>query len=355
LRTFFYGYINHGKKLLNCNPANNKIMNKVRWGILSTAKIAREKVIPGMQKSNYCSVDAIASRSLAQATSAAASLGISKAYGSYEALLNDDTIDAVYIPLPNHLHVPWAIKALNANKHVLCEKPIALSGDEAIQLQAASLKKPQLKVMEAFMYRFHPQWQHAKKIVQDGGIGELKHVEAFFSYYNDDAANIRNQQGFGGGGLMDIGCYGISLSRFLFGKEPLSVMGCVEFDPFFKTDRIASAIMNFPGGTAAFTCSTQLVPYQRVNIFGTKGRVEIEIPFNAPPGEPTRIWLQTSDGTKEIVFDAVDQYSLQGDLFSKSIIDNSPVPVDLEDAVNNMIVIERIFQSAMERKSIDIL
>jgi len=177
-------------------------MNKIRWGVLSTAKIAKEKVIPGMQKSSYCSVDAIASRSLAQAKSAAVSLGIPKAYGSYEALLSDDAIDAVYIPLPNHLHVSWAIKALNANKHVLCEKPIALSADEARQLQTASLKKPQLKIMEAFMYRFHPQWQHTKKLVQDGAIGDLKHVQAFFSYYNDDAANIRNQQDFGGGGLM---------------------------------------------------------------------------------------------------------------------------------------------------------
>ena len=330
-------------------------MNKIRWGILSTAKIAKEKVIPGMQKSSYCSVDAIASRSLAQATSAAASLGIPKAYGSYEALLNDETIDAVYIPLPNHLHVPWTIKALNANKHVLCEKPIALSSDEARQLQTASLKKPQLKIMEAFMYRFHPQWQHTKKLVQGGAIGDLKHVQAFFSYYNDDAANIRNQQDFGGGGLMDIGCYGISLSRFLFGKEPLSVIGCVEFDPFFKTDRMTSALMNFPGGTAGFTCSTQLIAYQRVNIFGTTGRIEIEIPFNAPEMKATKIWLHTADGTEEIVFDAVDQYSIQGDLFSKSIIDNSTVPADLQDAVNNMIVIEAIFQSARERKYIEVL
>ena len=327
-------------------------MNKVRWGILSTAKIGREKVIPAMQAGNYCSIDAIASRNMEQATATAALLGIPKAYGSYEALLNDAAIDAVYIPLPNHLHVPWAIKALAANKHVLCEKPIGLSADEAKQLQLAASQKPHLKVMEAFMYRFHPQWQHAKKLVQNGSIGKLKTIQSFFSYYNDDAANIRNQQGIGGGGLMDIGCYGISLSRFIFDEEPTSVTGALEFDPVLKTDRMASGILNFTNGSASFTYSTQLVSYQRVNIFGTQGRIEIEIPFNAPPLSPAKIWLQTDKGTEEIIFDAVDQYTIQGDMFSKAIIDNSAVPADLQDAVNNMIVTEAIFKSDKEGRTI---
>ncbi len=327
-------------------------MNKIRWGILSTAKIGREKAITAMQKGSYCSVDAIASRNLEQATAVAASLGIPKAYGSYEALLNDENIDAVYIPLPNHLHVPWAIKALEANKHVLCEKPIGLSVGEAKQLQLAALQKPQLKIMEAFMYRFHPQWQQAKKLVNNGSIGQLKTIQSFFSYYNNDADNIRNQKDIGGGGLMDIGCYGISLSRFIFDQEPVSVVGVLEFDPVLQTDRMASAIMNFKNGTASFTCSTQLVSYQRVNIFGTAGRIEIEIPFNAPPLLPTKIWLHTETGTEEIIFDAVDQYTLQGDLFSKAIIDNSAVPADLQDAVNNMIVTEAIFKSDKEGRTI---
>jgi predicted dehydrogenase len=191
-------------------------MNTIRWGILSTAKIAREKVIPAMQACAQCSIDAIASRDLMHAQQTAAALQIPKAYGSYEELLNDAAIDAVYIPLPNHLHVPWTIKALAADKHVLCEKPIGLSSAEAKQLQLAAQQKPHLKIMEAFMYRFHPQWQHTKKIVNDGVIGELKNIHSFFSYYNTDAANIRNQKDIGGGGMMDIGCYCVSLARFIF-------------------------------------------------------------------------------------------------------------------------------------------
>lgn len=325
-------------------------MNKVRWGILSTANIGREKVIPAMMAGKYCSVEAIASRNIEQATSTANLLGIPNAYGSYEALLNDATIDAVYIPLPNHLHVPWAIKALEANKHVLCEKPIGLSAEEAKQLQATALQKPYLKVMEAFMYRFHPQWQHAKKLVKEGAIGELKTIQSFFSYYNDDAGNIRNQPGIGGGGLMDIGCYGISLARFIFDEEPVSVVGSVEVDPVLTTDRMASAILNFRNGTASFTCSTQLTSYQRVNILGITGRIEIEIPFNAPPLLSTKMWLQTRNGTEEIIFDAVDQYTIQGDLFSKAIIENTAVPTGLQDAVNNMLVIEAVFKSAKEER-----
>jgi predicted dehydrogenase len=327
-------------------------MNKVRWGVLSTAKIAREKVIPAMQAGNYCSIDAIASRNMEQATATAALLGIPKAYGTYEALLNDDAIDAVYIPLPNHLHVPWAIKALAANKHVLCEKPIGLTAAEAKQLQLAALQKPQLKIMEAFMYRFHPQWQQAKKLVQQGVIGELKNIQSFFSYYNVDASNIRNQKDAGGGGMMDIGCYCVSLSRFIFNGEPQSILGNVEFDPVSQTDRIASGILTFINGTASFTCSTQLMPYQRVNIFGTAGRIEIEIPFNAPASTATRIWVHTKNGSEEIVFDAVDQYTLQGDIFSKSILGNAVVPTSLQDAVNNMLVIEAVFKSSAVGRSI---
>jgi predicted dehydrogenase len=327
-------------------------MNKIRWGILSTAKIAREKVIPAMQGGTYCSIEGIASRNIEQATQTAKALGIPKAYGSYEELLNDAAIDAVYIPLPNHLHVPWAIKALAANKHVLCEKPIGLSYNEAKELQLAAQQKPHLKIMEAFMYRFHPQWQRTKKLVGDGAIGELKTIQSFFSYYNTDAANIRNQKDAGGGGMMDIGCYCVSLARFIFDKEPAAVLGNVEFDPVSQTDRIASGILDFENGESTFTCSTQLMPYQRVNILGTTGRIGIELPFNAPPAAPTRIWLHTKAGSEEIVFPVVDQYTLQGDLFSKAILDDQPVPTDLQDAVNNMRVIEAVFKSAAEKKCI---
>lgn len=324
-------------------------MAKVRWGILSTAKIGREKVIPAMQASKLCDIVAIASRNKQQAQVVADWLHIPVVYGSYEELLNDPEIDAVYIPLPNHLHAEWGIKSLKAGKHVLCEKPIGLSPDEARQLLQAAQQKPHLKIMEAFMYRFHPQWQRAKKLVSDGAIGELKTIQSFFSYYNVDPGNIRNQKEAGGGAMMDIGCYCVSLARFIFDKEPVSVLGNVEYDPVLQTDRLASGILDFSTGTSTFTCSTQLAPYQRVNIMGTEARIEIEIPFNAPTDKSTKIWLHKKNGSEEIIFDTINQYTIQGDLFSKSILNNEPVPTSFEDAVNNMKVIEAVFESAKDK------
>ena len=321
-------------------------MKKVRWGILSTAKIGREKVIPAMQAGQLTEVVAIASRNKEQGETVAKALNIPVVYDSYEKLLNDPQIDAVYIPLPNHLHVEWAIKSLQAGKHVLCEKPIGLSSAEAMLLLQTAKQFPKLKVMEAFMYRLHPQWQEAKKMVSGGMIGELKTIQSFFSYYNVDPTNIRNKKDAGGGGMMDIGCYCVSLSRFIFGEEPIKIYGLVEFDPVLQTDRMASGMLSFSKGTATFTCSTQLTPYQRVNILGTEGRIEIEIPFNAPADKPTRLWLHTKDDSKEVVFDTINQYTLQGDAFSKAILNNEPVPTPLEDAVNNMKVVEGVFESA---------
>lgn len=320
-------------------------MTKVRWGVLSTAKIGTEKVIPAMQRGQFSEIAGIASRDLATAQVAAERLGIRKAYGSYEALLADPEIDAVYNPLPNHLHVPWSLKAIEAGKHVLCEKPIALNANEGQILVDVARAHPQLKVMEAFMYRHHPQWLKAKQRVEDGGIGELRTIQIFFSYFNANPANIRNMAEIGGGGLMDIGCYAISVARFIFGREPERVVGIVENDPVFKTDRLASAMLDFGSGTATFTTSTQLSPYQRVHILGTEGRVEIEIPFNAPPDLPCKIWHQRGPEIAEILFDAVDQYTIQGDLHSKAILDDTAVPTPLEDSVANMRVIERIIES----------
>lgn len=321
-------------------------MRKIRWGVLSTADIGVKKVIPGMQLGKYCEITAISSRNLETARAAAKQLGIPKAYGSYEELLADPEIEAVYNPLPNHLHVPWSIKTLEAGKHILCEKPIAMSTAEARTLLETSKRYPRLKAMEAFMYRFHPQWQRAQQIVNTGKIGELRTIQSFFSYFLLDPKNIRNMADIGGGGLMDIGCYNISLSRFIYGREPSRVCGIVEYDPQFKTDRLASGILDFGSGTATFTYSTQLVPYQRVNIFGTEGRVEIEIPFNAPPDRPCKLWLQRGSAVEEIVLETVNQYMLQGDAFSRAIIDNTPAPTPLEDAVANMKVMEDILESS---------
>ena len=321
-------------------------MKKVRWGVLSSAKIGLEKVIPAMQKGVYCEIAAMASQSLERGKAAAAQLGIPQAYGSYEELLADDNIDAIYIPLPNHLHVPWTKKALEAGKHVLCEKPIGLNTAEAEDLLACAKKHSQLKVMEAFMYRHHPQWLKAQQLVNEGKIGNLLNIHSFFSYYNADPANIRNMAEIGGGGLMDIGCYCISLARFIFNSEPQRVLGKMEYDPEFKTDRLCSGQLDFGDQSSTFTCSTQLTSYQRVNIFGTEGRIEIEIPFNAPPDQPCRIWHQQDEKLEEITFELCDQYTIQGDLFSQAILNKTEVPTPLVDSVKNMRVLDAVINSA---------
>ncbi|MBI1900407.1 MAG: Gfo/Idh/MocA family oxidoreductase [Planctomycetia bacterium] len=320
-------------------------MNPLRFGVLGVAKIAVEKVIPAMQQGQFTRVAAIASRSLEKAREAAARLGIPKAHGSYEALLADPEVDAVYNPLPNHLHVPWSTKALEAGKHVLCEKPIALSVAEAETLVSAGRKHPKLKLMEAFMYRLHSQWVTARRLVDEGRIGRLCTVSTLFSYFNRDPQNVRNLPDIGGGGLMDIGCYGISLARFLFSAEPSRVFGALEYDPDFHVDRLVSTVLDFGRGTATFTCGTQLTPYQRVQIMGDEGRVEIEIPFNAPPDRPCRLWHTWKSDTSEISLPVCNQYTIQGDLFAQAILNDAPVPTPIEDAVSNMRVIEAIVRS----------
>src|ERR1035438_10168558 len=252
---------------------------KVKWGVLGAASIAVRKVIPGMQAGQHSEVLAIASRDLEKGRKAAEKLGIAKTYGSYEELLADAEIEAVYVPLPNHLHVPWSIKDAEAGKHVLCDKTLRAVRD-----------RTGVKIGEAFMVKTHPQWLRTRELIRAGRIGELKAVLGAFSYFNRDVANVRNVVEWGGGGIMDIGCYPIVTSRFIFGDEPTRVSALVERDPEFKTDRVASAILDFPSGQAAFVCSTQMVPYQRMQFLGTKGRIEIEIPFNAPPDKATRIF-----------------------------------------------------------------
>jgi len=322
-------------------------MKKVRWGILSTAKIGVAKVIPGMQKVGNCEIVAISSREESKAKQAARQLNIPKAHGSYEVLLADPEIDAIYNPLPNHLHVPWTLKALEAGKHVLCEKPIALSAVEAQSLVDAAANYPQLKVMEAFMYRFHPQWRRTKEIVASGGVGELRAIQTFFSYFNDRPEDIRNQTHLGGGSLMDIGCYGISVARYLFDREPRRVLGLLDNDPRFLCDRMSNVVLDFGSGhTATFTCSTQLRWQQRVNIVGTTGRVELNIPFNMPPDKNCHVLRETEFDREDIELPPADQYGLQGEAFSESILEDTEVPTPLTDAVANMRVLDAIRASA---------
>ena len=321
---------------------------KIRWGVISTALIGTKKVIPGMKRSKRGVVAAIASRDLARAKAAASELGIPKAYGSYEELLADPDIDAIYNPLPNNLHVPWTVRAVQAGKHVLCEKPVAMDAEEAAQLRAVADGR---QVMEAFMIRHHPQWLRARDLVRSGRIGALKAVQVFFAYDNRDPKNIRNIPETGGGGIYDIGCYGIVSGRFTFEAEPARVVSLVERDEAFGTDRLASVIADFGGGRhLTFTISTQLGPHQRVTLAGTKGRIEILIPFNAPQMEATRILID--DGSQlggassvEEAFPAVDQYAEEADAFAEAVLGEKELPYGIEDAVKNMRIIDAIFRS----------
>lgn len=323
-------------------------MAKTRWGILSTAKIGTGKVIPGIQRAKGAEAVAIASRDLARAEAVAKELGIPKAYGSYEALLADPDIDAIYNPLPNHLHVPLTLQAVAAGKHVLCEKPIGLTAQDAAQLLV--LPRDRL-VMEAFMVRFHPQWLRAREAARSGELGEVRAVQAFFSYYNVDPANVRNQLDIGGGGILDIGCYPIVAGRFIFEAEPRRVIALVDRDPATGVDRLASAILDFgEGRRTEFTVSTQLTPLQRVDIVGTRKRFEITIPFNAPQAEAVTVY--TDDGSR--LGDAsavaetiapVDQYAEEADAFSAAIRGEITLPYGPADAVQNMKIIDALFRS----------
>ena len=324
--------------------------NKVRWGVLGVAGIAVRKVIPALQKGQWTEVTAIASRDRIKAQDSARALGIARAYGSYEELLSDSEIEVIYNPLPNHLHVPWTLKAAEAGKHVLCEKPLGLTAEEARTLLAVR-ERAGVKIGEAFMVRTHPQWLRARELIASGRIGELRSIMGFFSYFNRDPKNIRNNPAFGGGALMDIGCYPIMTSRLAFGEEPSRVMGSVERDPDMKIDRLTSAILDFPSGQSIFTCSTQLVPYQRMQFLGTRGRIEIEIPFNAPNDRPCRVFIDDGrdvfgGGVSTEALPTCDQYTIQGDAFSRAVREGGGVPVSVEDGIKNMSVIDAVFRSA---------
>jgi predicted dehydrogenase len=323
---------------------------KLRWGVLSTAAIGLKKVIPAMQRGEYTSIVAIASRDLPRAKQAASALGIPTAYASYEELIADPNVDAVYNPLPNQLHVPWTIKASEAGKHVLCEKPLSLTASEAESLLAVR-SRTGVKIGEAFMIRSAPQWLRLRELFDQGRIGELRSVVGLFSYFNTDPGNIRNQLESGGGALMDIGCYLIHAARYAFAQEPTRVVARIDRDPKMHTDRLTSALLDFPAGQAIFTCSTQLVPYQRVHFLGTRGRIEIEIPFNAPLDRPTRLFIDdgsdlSGGGITTETFPVCNQYTAQGDAFSKAVLENTEVPVPLEDGIRNMAVIDAILFSA---------
>lgn len=319
--------------------------DRVRWGVLGAANIALKKVIPAMQQGSDSRVIAIASRDVRKAQSAAAALGIERAYGSYQALLDDADVEAIYIPLPNHLHVPWTTRAAQAGKHVLCEKPIALNAAEARALLGVRADTG-VQIGEAFMVRTHPQWLKTRALVRGSAIGPLRLINGHFSYYKIDPADIRSRADFGGGALMDIGCYPVTMSRWLFESEPLQVAADIERDPYLGVDRLASGLLHFEQGQASFTCSMQIAPYQRMHLFGTGGEIEVEIPWNAPPDRPCRIFYNG----EAVEFEPVDQYTLQGDQFSRAVRGRDVVPVPLEDAVANMAVIDALFRAGATRR-----
>ncbi len=321
-------------------------MDKINWGILGAARIAANRVIPAIQKSQHGVVAAMASRDIDKARQMAARFQIPKAYGSYDDLLADPHIDAVYIPLPNHLHVPYALKAMAAGKHALVEKPIALNAAEAEQLHQAALQHPQIKVMEAFMYRFHPQWQIVHAMLRDGVLGELHAVHGYFFYHNTDPNNIRQKPEMGGGGLLDIGCYPISAARWLFAAEPRRVLGWLQFDPLFQTDRLASGMLEFAGGIATFQCGTQTAYAHGLTLFGSRGSLRVETPFAPPTDQPALLRHYHDNHFDEIPSPIADQFSEQCDQFAQAILQDQPVPTPLSDAVANMRVIDAIFTSA---------
>jgi predicted dehydrogenase len=334
------------KKPNGSSPLGGDTRRSLKWGILSTAVIAREAMIPAMKRSKHSELVAIASREQVRAEKTAKEFGIGKAYGSYEELLADTEVEAVYIPLPNHLHVEWSLKALQAGKHVLVEKPVALNAEEAEYLKKEAERYPGLKIMEAFMYRFHPQWIKVKELIAEGRIGELKNIQSSFSFYDDDAGSIVNSKEYGGGSLMDIGCYPISLSRYIFGEEPVDVKSEIEFHPDFGTDVLATGIMKFSKGVSSFFSSTLLAEDQSVKIYGTKAFIEMKRPFNPDPGKVSSIVLVTEDSREEIEFGPCDQYTLEADAFSLAVLNDKPVPTPLTDAVNNMKVIDRLLDYA---------
>jgi predicted dehydrogenase len=326
---------------------------KVKWGVLSTANIGVNLVIPAMQKGKFCDIAAIASRNIDKAKKAAKKLKIPKTYGSYEELLNDKEIEAVYIPLPNHLHFEWAKKSIIAGKHVLCEKPLTIKAKEINEL--IKLRDTyNVKIGEAFMVRTNPQWIEARKIIKSGELGELKSVQGHFSFYNDDPNDIRNIKETGGGAMFDIGCYPITTSRFTLDEEPKRVVSIVNYDPKMKIDVLNSFILDYPSAPMVVTCSTRMVHYQRMIFYGTKKRLEIEIPFNSPDDRPCRLLIDKGDKFgKQITIKNIkkcDQYQIQGDQFSFAILENKEVAVPLENSLNNLKVIEAVFKSGKTNK-----
>ena len=320
-------------------------MKSVQWGVLGVSGHYRLRCSAPLRRAQGMEMRGVASRSLDRARAAAAEFGMPEAYGSYEDLLKDPAIDAVYIPLPNHMHLEWIKKSADAGKHILCEKPLGLNAAEVQEAIDYTTKKGVL-LMEAFMYRLHPQWVTARELGEIGEIGAVNAVQGHFFYNNQDPDNIRNRSDAGGGGILDIGCYAVSSARFMVGREPERVVSAIDWDRSFGTDRLASGILDFGDGVqATFTVGTQTYSQQKVQVFGTGGTLRVELPFNAYPDVPLAVHVETGVGHRRIERGPADQYQIQFEAFSEAVRTGGPVPTPIEDALANQKVLDALFRS----------
>ena len=326
-------------------------MRKVRWGVIgATAMIAVERVIPAMLEAERSEIIAVASRDPAQARGVAERFEIPRVHASYEALLADPDIEAVYIPLPNNLHMQWTIAAIEAGKHVLCEKPIALNAGEVTHMIAARDKAGVL-VEEAFMLRDHPQWSRMREIIRSGRLGKIQATQGLYTYFNRDPDDIRNRDPeLGGGGTYDLGCYTTAVARYVFQAEPMRVIATMQKDPSFDTARLSSVIIEFPDGHGSWTISTQSARYQGLTILGEKGWMRPEIPHVPFAENETRIFIagDTWPGPfpeETITLAPVNQYTLQGDRFSRLVLGEAVEAWPLETALANIKVLDALFRS----------
>jgi len=332
------------------------VMEKIRWGIIGSANIAKGSVIPGIQQSETGEVVAIASRGLEKAKETAEQLNISKAYGSYEELLQDPEIEAVYIPLPNHLHKEWTIRAAEAGKHVLCEKPLALDADEAEEMVAAC-EKAGVVFAEAFMYRYHPRYKLINELIDSGEIGDIRGIHGTFTFNNaKDSGNVRYKKEWGGGSLYDVGVYPISAARMILNEEPKAATVHAFFsEKHDDVDMMASGILEFDKGVAlTFDCGMWAAFRNELEILGTNGRIEVPSAFITHQNEQDHIIVHTNDGKRELEVPYLNQYALQADAMGRSIRNGEALPFPSQDAVLNMKVIDACLTSARERRRVEL-
>lgn len=315
----------------------------IRFGVLGAADVAIRRVVPAMQEATSVVVSAIASRDAGRAESVANALGIEHALGSYEKLIAHPAVDAVYVPLPNSLHAEWVIAAARGGKHVLCEKPLAMTADEGREIADAAADSGVL-VMEAFMYRLHPQWTRARQLVTEGRIGEVRSVQVWFGYHNDDPDDIRNTPELGGGAVRDVGCYGINAARMLFGGDPISVDATLEVSPEFGTDTLASITLEFPEGHASIVCSTLSFTGQAVRVVGTRGQLDISTPFDVDPARSTNLRVETSSSVDVIHVPSANHFTIQAEEFARAT-EGAPPPVTLGNSIGNLAVIDRVLEA----------